>query len=125
MSENEFNWNFDEAETNERLVALENTRLTLTELIMESNVVTGEYPLEMAKTRMALTGLQEDLMSYAKDNNYDLSPALDAFNKSVAKEDQNPFKEEYDRINGFVVKSQNVEIDESQFEVPDQNQKTL
>ena len=135
MSENKFDFTYDEAETVDRLIALNNTGNTMTELIMKHKVVTGDYLMEIAKARSVVSEMQVDLGAYASDKHYDLSSYSDALEKSKMELSQNPFKQEYDRItkaeyeetSAFVrsLRSKDVEIDESQFEVPDQNQKTL
>lgn len=132
MPENKFNWNFDEAETNERLIALKTTDLTLRELIMERHVVTGQRPEELTNVRSIVGDMNMSLLSYGTDKGYNLFPYFDAVDEIKMKEAQNPFKQEYDQIMedsrkkvDEYLKSKNVEIDESQFEVLDQNQRTL
>ena len=131
MSENKFNWNFDESETNERLIALANTELTLDEKFME-NTVAGVYSKELGNVREFIGDMKMSLLYYGNDKGYNLIPYCDVYMEMEMKKAQSPLKQEYDRIfeaqqkiTEEYFKSQNVEIDESQFEVPDQNQKTL
>lgn len=132
MSEkNEFNWNFDEDETNERLISLENTERILYEKFME-NTVADVYSEELSNVHEFIGDMKMSLISYGNDKDYNLFPYIGVFMEAQMKQEQSPLKQEFDRVTEAqqkrmkeYFKSKDVEIDESQFEVPDQNQKTL
>ena len=126
MSEkNEFDWDYTEAETNERLIALVTTMDTLRGDYTKSEE-SHEYSSEIFNSNFVLTRMLVGLLSYADNNNYDLGHFNDV--KSV----QGKWRSEREGLisfgskrEGLISKLDDFEIDESQFEVPDQNQRTL
>ena len=109
MSEN-FDWGYNEAETNEHLIAVEKTKVALTEKFAKSEKA-NLFDDEASDAEYVLTRMGSSLFYYAIDKNYNLAPYFDfnSRNKEEAKRE----------------KSDDLEIDESQFEVPNQSQKTL
>lgn len=97
-----FDWGYNEAETNENLIAVEKTKAALTEKFAKSEDA-NIFDDETSNAELVLTLMSTSLYYYAKENDY----SLRAFYDSLDEEDKQD------------------EIDESQFEVPDQNQKTL
>ena len=96
------------------------------------NSVAGVYSKELGDARGFIGDMKMSLLYYGDDKDYNLSPYCDAFMEMERKNAQSPLKQEYDRVSEAqqkiteeYFKSQNVEIDESQFEVSNQNQKTL
>lgn len=112
MSEN-FEWGYNEAETNEHLIAVEKTTVALKEKFAKSEDA-NIFDDETSNAVLILTLMSTSLHSYAEENDY----ALRAFYDFL--DDEEDKQEELDAS-----KSNDFEIDESQFEVPDQNQKTL
>lgn len=106
MSEN-FDWGYNEAETNEHLIVVEKTKVALEKFAKGED--TNIFDDEASNAQTVLGRMGRSLFYYALDKNYNLSPYFDACNNEEAKRE----------------KSDDLEIDESQFEVPNQSQKTL
>ena len=108
MSEN-FDWGYNEAETNEHLIVVEKTKVALEKFAKGED--TNIFDDEASNARTVLNRMGSSLFYYALDKNYNLSPYFD-FNSRNNEEAKRE-------------KSDDLEIDESQFEVPNQSQKTL
>ena len=108
-----FDWGYNEAETNENLIAVEKTKAALSEKFVKSEDA-NIFDDETFNAELVLTLMSTSLYSYAKENDYSLRAFYDSLDDEEDKQD------ELDAS-----KSNDFEIDESQFEVPDQNQKTL
>lgn len=103
-----FDWGYNEAETNEHLIAVVKTKVALTEKFAKSEDA-NVFDDETSNARTALVLMRSSLWEYAENKNYNLEPYYDACKNIEAKQE---------KLDDF-------EIDESQFEVSDQKQKTL
>ena len=103
-----FDWGYNDAETNEHLIAVVKTKVALTEKFAKSEDA-NIFDDETSNARTVLSLMRTSLCFYADDKNYNLEPYYDACENIEAKQE---------KLDDF-------EIDESQFEVSDQKQKTL
>ena len=140
MSENKFNWNFDEAETNERLIALSLAQDMLFEK-RAPDVMNGTIGvMEFVRMDNALNDVKKQLTEYAEDKGYDVTEHSERHKELFNERWHTPLYKEYNKFffqylhDDRLAHQRNVSkndkeectvIDESQFEVPDQNQKTL
>lgn len=128
MSENnnvEFDFDYDEAETIDRLKALTTVSHMFMQRGMQKAVVGGDETDDVYIGGDVLD-MQKELEGYARDKGYDLG----AYHERILKMNKevfscSPLEKAYFKALDEREKEASLEIDESQFEVPNQNQKTL
>lgn len=125
MSENNnVEFTFDEAETVDRLKALATVNLMFVQRGMQKAVAGGDETDDISISHDVL-GMEKELLEYATVKGYDLGSYVE-HNKIVSSEVfGSPLEKAYFKRLDEREKEASLEIDESQFEVPNQNQRTL
>lgn len=124
-----FDWGYNEAETVDRLKALSTVKDTLWRKTMvdDLNGVRNNSNEDAWSLMSPVENIEMSLADYGKNKGYDLNPYLDHSINLICDRADSPLTEAHNR---FLAekregKATEVTIDESQFEVPNQNQKTL
>ena len=110
---------FDEKETNDRLCALNDVQDML-ERVQMTREIAGGYTTDILEARVAVMGLSSILREYAEIKDYDVWDSVGHRNHLETDLSESQLKKEYDDK----MRDTN-EIDESQFEMPEQDQRTL
>lgn len=121
----EFTFDYDEAETVDRLKAL----TTVSHMFMQRGMqkaVAGGDETDDVSIGGAVLDMQKELEGYAKAKGYDLEPYHERIIKMNGEVFScSPLEKAYFKALDEREKEASLKIDESQFEVPNQNQRTL
>lgn len=124
-----FDWGYNEAETVDRLKALSTVEDALWRKTMvdDLNGVRNNSGEDAWSLKSSLEKIEMSLADYGENKGYDINPYLDHSVNLISDRVNSPLTEAHQR---FLAekregKATEVTIDESQFEVPNQNQKTL
>lgn len=125
---NKFDWDFSEAETVDRLKALATTgdMLFRKGMMDDLNGVKDPYR-DWWSTGRAVEEIESSLKDYGENKGYDLIPYLKHSNNLLNDLYKTPLMKEHNRFSAEKREAREAEvaIDESQFEIPNQSQKTL
>lgn len=97
MSENnnvEFTFDYDEAETVDRLISLENTRDML-EQLYKHKFIARKKTSDVEFARDVVTELQQTLLEYAENNGYDTTRWIDHSIRLMREAHESPLHEEF------------------------------
>lgn len=121
----EFTFDYDEAETVDRLKALTTASHMFMQRGMQKAVAGGDETDDIS-IGGAVLDMQKELEGYARAKGYDLG----AYHERILKMNEevfccSPLEKAYFKAIDEREKEASLKIDESQFEVPNQNQRTL
>ena len=121
----EFDFDYDEAETIDRLRAFTTVNHMFMQRGMQKAVAGGDETYDIHIGADVLH-MQKELEEYAKGKGYDLGP----YHERIIELGQevfccSPLEKAYFKALDEREKEASLKIDESQFEVPNQNQRTL
>ena len=120
----DFEFDYDEAETVERLKAFTYVHELLERRAMQKDLAGVDSQAERSARRV-LDKIETPLQEYSDAKGYDSSPSHALWGKYYEEIGNGPLYEKYEQFLETKYRSKVEVIDESQFEVPNQNQKTL
>ena len=100
MSENnnvEFTFDYDEAETVDRLISLENTRDML-EQLYKHKFIARKKTSDVEFARDVVTELQQTLLEYAENKGYDTMRWTNHYRKLMCDTFESPLEKEFWRV---------------------------
>ena len=120
----DFGFDYDEAETIERLKAFTYVHNLLERRAMQKDLAGVDSRAERS-ARDVLYKIEIPLQKYSDEKRYNSLPNGVLWTKFFEEMDNDPLIEKYEQFLEAEYRPKVEAIDESQFEVPNQNQKTL